>query len=236
MEPSEKQEQEIDIKQQKLVHWRRNLKKGMKILADDLENWYPSFIINVKYANEGQDDQYTENVQVGYRIYHPAGPRDDNEGPFFGWSSKYDEWISTDSKRILPMLVFEASQGELDFVKYWLNEVKNTINHVQLDMPQRLCVIELKDLYKLTGTPLYCACEAGRNDIAKYLIENNADINITKNYQTPLVIAIMNNHPQIVKLLLQNGGGAKGIQPEKVLIQVKLLKANKDVQDVFTND
>eukprot|EP00347_Sterkiella_histriomuscorum_P011577 403371923 len=185
----------------------------MKVLVYDDNHWYPSYIIDEQIKNEGE--QHFE-VKIGYRLYHPLGNKVDEQGRFYGWSQKYDEWIATyfQRDRILPMLVFEASQGELDLVKYLMDELEN--------------------LYNLTGTPLYAACEAGKYDIAKYLIERNADLEIKKDDQSPLMIAIINNHPQIVELLLEKGA-ILNLESQDEETQQKLQHPSQEVQNVITN-
>lgn len=55
-------------------------------------------------------------------------------------------------------------------------------------------------------TPLYIACQEGYFEIAKLLIENDADINFCCDDKTsPLYGASMNGHIEIVKLLLEKG-------------------------------
>ena len=41
-------------------------------------------------------------LQVGYRIYRENGDKVDqiNSKQYFGWSQKYDEWLSAHSPRI----------------------------------------------------------------------------------------------------------------------------------------
>eukprot|EP00347_Sterkiella_histriomuscorum_P003547 403363872 len=166
--------------EEKLTSWRRSLKNGMKLFVYDQQVWYPSYILDAEYSIDAQGNQQTERVLIGYRIYHPRGFKSDDYGAFFGWPNRFDEWITIDSTRIRPMLVFEAAQGELSFVKFYLEEVENNLNNIELDFKNFERKNELNYLYSLTGTPLYCACEAGRFDIAKYLLESNADLNIKK--------------------------------------------------------
>ena len=53
---------------------------------------------------------------------------------------------------------------------------------------------------------LYCASMDGRLDIAKALLQNEAQVNIqTKKSSTALHVASMYGHLDIVKALLQNG-------------------------------
>eukprot|EP00347_Sterkiella_histriomuscorum_P000351 403376197 len=141
----------------KLDSWGNNLKLGMKVLVYDDNHWYPSIIVDEQIDHEGEFNQYTK-IRIGYRLYHPQGTKSDEQGAFYGWSQRYDEWLAVkyDPNRFLPMLVFEASQGELEFVKYIMEEFENTLDHVQLDVPNKHCINELNDLYKLTGTPLLC--------------------------------------------------------------------------------
>jgi len=50
-------------------------------------------------------------------------------------------------------------------------------------------------------TALYFACENGRTEVAKYLLDSGASVNLGEN---PLITAIANNHYDCVKSLLQN--------------------------------
>eukprot|EP00347_Sterkiella_histriomuscorum_P011982 403370348 len=218
---------------QKLDLWRKSLNIGMKVQVYDNYHWYPSYIIDKQIKHEGE-----QNIQlnIGYRLYHPEGSKVDEKGSFYGWSHMYDEWLTIQSypERILPMLVFEASQGELDFVKYLMEEVEFTLNDIKLDVEKKRCTNELENLYNLTGTPLYAACEAGKYDIAKYLIERNADLEIKKDDQSPLMIAIINNHPQIVELLLEKGA-ILNLESQDEETQQKLQHPSQEVQNVITN-
>lgn len=49
---------------------------------------------------------------------------------------------------------------------------------------------------------LTLATYRGNNEVAKYLIENGADINGTSNYGTPLMAAVVKGNSEIVKVLL----------------------------------
>eukprot|EP00347_Sterkiella_histriomuscorum_P006045 403354271 len=218
--------------EKKLSCWRRSLKKGMKLLVYDQQVWYPSFILDIENSIDAKGNQQTERVFIGYRIYHPRGVKSDCYGQFFGWSNRFDEWITIDSTRIRPMLVFEAAQGELSFVKFYLEEVDNNLNNIDLDLQNFQRQTELNQLYGLTGTPLYCACEAGRCDIAKYLLERNANLNIKKDELSPLMISIINDHPQIVELLIVYGADLK-FESERLENQQILEKASQNVKEVI---
>ncbi len=46
-------------------------------------------------------------------------------------------------------------------------------------------------------------------DIIRYLISKGANVNVTNNFHTPLLVASSTNHLQYVKILLENGASAK---------------------------
>jgi hypothetical protein len=56
-------------------------------------------------------------------------------------------------------------------------------------------------------TPLFFACDRGYVEVAKLLIERGADVNVedTFYHATALTWAIQNNHPDVLKLLLDHG-------------------------------
>jgi len=51
---------------------------------------------------------------------------------------------------------------------------------------------------------LTLATYRGNNEVAKYLIENGADINGSSNYGTPLMAAVVKGNSEVVKLLLEH--------------------------------
>jgi len=73
------------------------------------------------------------------------------------------------------------------------------------------------------NTPLQIASLMGFEEIVKFLLENNADVdtrNIDK--ETPLIDAVENGHVEVVRLLLENGanprlGNAKGDEPYELV-------------------
>ncbi|KAK5063148.1 hypothetical protein LTR84_005224 [Exophiala bonariae] len=73
------------------------------------------------------------------------------------------------------------------------------------------------------NTPLQIASLMGFEDIVKFLLESNADVdtrNIDK--ETPLIDAVENGHLEVVRLLLQHGanprlGNAKGDEPYELV-------------------
>lgn len=80
-------------------NYRMNLEEGMEVDELDTENlWYNSTVIAVRnlHGMEGKE------VYVGLRVYRENGDKVDSNSnlKFFGWSSKYDEWLSVFSPRI----------------------------------------------------------------------------------------------------------------------------------------
>jgi hypothetical protein len=68
------------------------------------------------------------------------------------------------------------------------------------------------------GTPLYFTCKKGLPQFTSYLIKNGADPNIkSKNYETPLYIAIKNNHYDCIKILCDNGANLNNIYGQGTL-------------------
>ena len=54
-------------------------------------------------------------------------------------------------------------------------------------------------------TPLYVACERGRLEVVKLLLEHNANVNLKSRYGSPIQAAAEMGHEEIVKLLLARG-------------------------------
>lgn len=59
----------------------------------------------------------------------------------------------------------------------------------------------LEDIYK---TPLIAACEGGYTCIVETLIEAGADVNLSDGYTTPLEIASVWGHLDVVKIMLKH--------------------------------
>lgn len=53
-------------------------------------------------------------------------------------------------------------------------------------------------------SPLILACYRGNNNVAKFLIENNIEINSKSKMGTPLMAAIVKGNNEIAKLLIEN--------------------------------
>ena len=81
--------------------WRWKMQKGTIVdVCDTVGIWYHSTIQDTKITL-GELGEVKE-VLVGYRIYEENGEKSDHIGNFRGWSSKFDEWISAGSPRIMP--------------------------------------------------------------------------------------------------------------------------------------
>ncbi|CAG5074072.1 Similar to ANK1: Ankyrin-1 (Homo sapiens) [Cotesia congregata] len=72
-----------------------------------------------------------------------------------------------------------------------------------LDCLRRNAFVNARNVYSLT--PLHYACQNGFSDIVRLLLDFNADINMTANYGTPLVYAVLFDHYKVVKILLKYG-------------------------------
>lgn len=83
--------------------WRMNIKKGDIIDVCDTSNvWYNSTVLDVAIP-ETEDGTEVKQIFVGYRVYDENGDKTDTEGRrFFGWSSRYDEWLSVTNPRVQP--------------------------------------------------------------------------------------------------------------------------------------
>lgn len=76
-----------------------------------------------------------------------------------------------------------------------LQEMKSVIK----DNPALISSVN-KEGYSL----LVLATYRGNNEVAKFLIENGAEINGTNNYGSPLMAAVVKGNVEIVKLLLEH--------------------------------
>jgi ankyrin repeat protein len=80
-------------------------------------------------------------------------------------------------------------------------------------------------------TPLFLACSKEHTDMVKYLLNQNADVNITNyNNEAPIHIAVKNNNTEIVRLLIEH----------KAKIDAKTLSIanscdNKEIASLITN-
>ena len=85
--------------------------------------------------------------------------------------------------------------------------------------------IEARDPFMLTYTPLMVACREGDYEIAKWLVENGANVNArARDGHTPLMMASYNRYPEIVKLLLKNGADPNAVsnQGHTALSEIRL--------------
>jgi hypothetical protein len=82
--------------------WRFELKEDDLVDAyDSSKFWYASTIQAREMRVE--EDRTFPYVKVGFRLLHPQGNKEletDEKQNFFGWSEKFDEWMSPYSPRI----------------------------------------------------------------------------------------------------------------------------------------
>jgi hypothetical protein len=83
--------------------WRAGLKVGDEVDACDTAHvWYNATVLNVRDTQTEEGDNIRE-AYIGYRVFREDGERQDAEGKhFYGWSSKYDEWLTVSNPRISP--------------------------------------------------------------------------------------------------------------------------------------
>ena len=86
--------------------WRMSIQKGDIIDVCDTSNvWYNSTVIDVRVEEDGENE--IKQIFVGYRTYDENGDKIDTEGRrFFGWSSRYDEWLTVTNPRVQPYYIF----------------------------------------------------------------------------------------------------------------------------------
>ncbi|EMP42190.1 Fibronectin type 3 and ankyrin repeat domains protein 1 [Chelonia mydas] len=86
------------------------------------------------------------------------------------------------------------------------------------------CQVDTKDTV-LEWTPLMrVSAVTGNKDVASLLIEAGADVNMKdKDGKTPLMVAVLNNHEELIQLLLDKGADST-VKNESVVI---LLEENK---------
>eukprot|EP00347_Sterkiella_histriomuscorum_P004013 403362083 len=163
--------------QQIINNWWQNLKVGYRVLAlDKYKNWILSTILDVSANNE----QVLERVKVGYRIYNDQGDLNDEKGNYFGFEGKFDEWIDVFSLRVMPMVLFEVSQGKLEVVKYLIEHLNlkyqiaglkyQQDRYYQFKIRRQYGICKTKKLLLLSeiiGNPLYLASESGNIEILK---------------------------------------------------------------------
>src|SRR5437016_5183279 len=86
-------------------------------------------------------------------------------------------------------IFFLAENGYLSHVQNWVNEGGN---------------LEIED--DKGRTPLFCAIAGGQIDTAKYLMAHYATLQSDNADFTPLMIAVLNGHREMVKCLIEEVG------------------------------
>ena len=81
--------------------WRYSLKQGDNIdCMDNEKDWYKSIVLKFRMQTN-RDDEKVQEILVGFRNYHQEGSKTDDDGnKFFGWSDRYDSWVSTGDIRV----------------------------------------------------------------------------------------------------------------------------------------
>eukprot|EP00347_Sterkiella_histriomuscorum_P011411 403372561 len=87
---------------------------------EDSYAWFPAWITDAKYINQGESNQQTVSIQVAFGYVEDLESLNIEE--YIVWPSI--RWLSTDADSILPMIVFEAAQGQLDFDLFFILLVK----------------------------------------------------------------------------------------------------------------
>eukprot|EP00347_Sterkiella_histriomuscorum_P019630 403340892 len=178
-----------------------------------------------EFNEEGQDNstqdmsvQYNEQqilelVKVSFKIYHHNGNKKDEDGRYFqqhaidSQQQYQDEWVNVQSQKLIPISTFETYQGNLELVKFLTEQIHSLdFDFSDPNLPSIQCQY-VKDRINLAlGTPLYNACENGRLDVAKYLIQFKWQIDYRTYYDvSPLMIALQNDHLDIAELLIRRG-------------------------------
>eukprot|EP00347_Sterkiella_histriomuscorum_P016842 403351644 len=183
--------EKANTKNEEILKWKSSLAPGMKILAYDDSQFTESTILDIQTAQQATD--YIE-LSMGYRVYNRGGDKEDEIGKFYGWSSKFDQWIPLYSPNIQPKLAFEVAQGNLEIVKHLLKKEGNASQ------------IRNNKVFD-DSILIHNACEGGKADIAEYLIQNQICKieHRDQNGNTPLIIGVVNNHVDVIRMLLNNG-------------------------------
>lgn len=96
--------------------------------------------------------------------------------------------------------LLQAAQRDLSLIATYLKEGGDANKEVEY--------ISKKYLFDLTrkGLPLHIAVEFGDKDLALLALEKGADINlIDREGRSPLRVAVLENQPEMAKLLMENG-------------------------------
>lgn len=70
---------------------------------DNSNNWYQSTIVD-RRIQKSEDDRDLLQICIGFRLYDPHGDQVEypSDRRFYGWPSRYDEWLCLTSPRIQP--------------------------------------------------------------------------------------------------------------------------------------
>ena len=80
--------------------WRLELKADDLIDGfDSTKIWYQATVQDRQIRiDEGREVLF---IKVGFRVFHPDGNKEDDDNrKYFGWSSRFDEWIPAYNPRI----------------------------------------------------------------------------------------------------------------------------------------
>ncbi|CAC5354915.1 unnamed protein product [Mytilus coruscus] len=116
-------------------------------------------------------------------------------------------------------LIESAMRGYFDIVHFLIVNVKCDVNNTD----------------SIYSSPLYKASERGHSAVAKFLLENNADISLCNKYEmSPLYVACKEGHKDTVELLLQNNADVNqcdddGISPLYAVCK----RGHKDIVEVL---
>jgi len=123
--------------------WRLSIKKGDVIdVCDTSHVWYNATVLQEREFTIDEDKPIKE-IYIGYRTYDENGDRVDQEGRrFFGWSSKYDEWLTVTNPRVAPKNAFAK--------KLFLGSSSSNDDPVIEDSNDRIYSIEGRKLYAIT--------------------------------------------------------------------------------------
>jgi hypothetical protein len=78
--------------------WRLQLEQGDIVdCMDNEKDWYKSTILQTRWTKNADGEDVKEAL-VAFRIYDEEGSKvDEDNRRFFGWSEKYDDWLSVTS-------------------------------------------------------------------------------------------------------------------------------------------
>ena len=90
---------QFETKTKDLFEWKKNLKVGDLVDANDKATWNKSTILELK-TEKISDTREVIMAKIGFRVYQENGTKNDKIGAFEGWSDRFDEWIGIFSPRI----------------------------------------------------------------------------------------------------------------------------------------